>query len=215
LEIVPIEKRDDGRFGLNTSTREIGDNTFTVEGDILKVVNEEDGSKFTFLIEDIEVWVILLSKSPGNFMTLSRRDKTTSPKRGPTRKKSQYVPAVKRYIEIANKLNLRETAEEQGGTYKSLSKYKILNSERSAAGSGFLFSIKPPPFIKKVFKPSTVVIPSDNKGLMRKLVKALAELRAGNTSMRNLVVPLAQEAKRKKILPAYLLSPDEETWVFA
>jgi len=46
-------------------------------------------------------------------------------------------------------------------------------------------------------------------------VKALAELRAGNTSMRNLVVPLAQEAKRKKILPKNLLSVDEETWVFA
>ena len=215
LEIVPIEKRDDGRFGLNTSTRKIGDNTFTVEGDILKVVNEEDGSEFTFLIDDIDVWIILLAKSPGNFMTLSQRGTTTSPKRAPTRKKSQYVPAVKRYIEIANKLNLIETAEERGGTYKSLSKYKILTSERSAAGSGFLFSIKPPPFIKKGFNPSTVVIPSDNKGLMRELVKALSELRAGNTSMRNLVVPLAQEAKRKRILPIHLLSPDEETWVFA
>ena len=65
------------------------------------------------------------------------------------------------------------------------------------------------------FKPSTVVIPSDNKGLMRELKKALAELRAGNTSMRNLVVPLAQEARRKRILPDGLLSPDEETWVYA
>ena len=50
---------------------------------------------------------------------------------------------------------------------------------------------------------------------MRALLQALAELRAGNTSMRNLVVPLAQEAKRKNILPKHLLSPDEETWVFA
>ena len=50
---------------------------------------------------------------------------------------------------------------------------------------------------------------------MRGLVKALEELRAGNTSMRNLVVPLAQEARRKGILPVNLLSPDEETWVYA
>ena len=50
---------------------------------------------------------------------------------------------------------------------------------------------------------------------MRALLQALAELRAGNTSMQNFVVPLAKEAKRKKILPPNLLSPDEETWVFA
>ena len=29
------------------------------------------------------------------------------------------------------------------------------------------------------------------------------------------VVPLAQEARRKGILPVNLLSPDEETWVYA
>ena len=50
---------------------------------------------------------------------------------------------------------------------------------------------------------------------MGALTIAVAELRAGNTSMQNIVVPLAQEAKRKKILPRKLLSPDEMTWVFA
>ena len=50
---------------------------------------------------------------------------------------------------------------------------------------------------------------------MRALLQALAELRAGNTSMRNFVVALVKEAKRKKILPHNLLSADEETWVFA
>ena len=50
---------------------------------------------------------------------------------------------------------------------------------------------------------------------MRALLQALAELRAGNTSMRNFVVPLAKEAKQKKILPHNVLSADEETWVFA
>ena len=47
-------------------------------------------------------------------------------------------------------------------------------------------------------KPSTVVIPSDKKGLMCALLQALAKLRAGNTAMRKFVVPLAKEAKRKK-----------------
>ena len=60
-----------------------------------------------------------------------------------------------------------------------------------------------------------MIIPSDNEGLMRELTKGLTELRVENSSMRNLVVPLAQEARRKKILPDFLLSPDEETWVFA
>ena len=68
---------------------------------------------------------------------------------------------------------------------------------------------------KRLFHPSTIVIPSDAKGLLRALLQAVAELRAGNTSMQNIVVPLAQEAKRKKILPRNLLSPDEMTWVFA
>ena len=89
------------------------------------------------------------------------------------------------------------------------------------SGSGFLFNVLPLPLLTadaaagKRIKPSTVVIPSDKKGLLRELVKAVAELRAGNTSMRNIVVPLAQEAKRKRILPRHLLSADEKTWVFA
>jgi len=71
------------------------------------------------------------------------------------------------------------------------------------------------PFSKKRVKSSTVVVPSDKKGLLRALYQAVAELRAGNTSMQNLVVPLAQEAQRKKILPPHLLSPDETNWVFS
>ena len=106
-------------------------------------------------------------------------------------------------------------------------KYKIIKDLDPKIGQGFLFSVRPPPFAAsaattataaaadKRIKPSTVVIPSDKKGLLRELVKAVAELRAGNTSMRNLVVPLAQEAKRKRILPRNLLSADEKTWVFA
>ena len=73
-----------------------------------------------------------------------------------------------------------------------------------------------PNFLKRrMIHPSTVVIPSDKKRLLRDLLKAVAELRAGNTSMQNIVQPLAQEAKRRKILPPHLLSPKEMTWVFA
>ena len=72
-----------------------------------------------------------------------------------------------------------------------------------------------PPRKGKPFKPSTLVIPSDKRGISRALLQALAELCAGNESMRNLVVPLAQEEKRKGILPNNLLSPDELTWVYA
>ena len=72
-----------------------------------------------------------------------------------------------------------------------------------------------PKIKKSVFQPSTIVIPSDKKGLLRALVQALAELRSGNTSMQNLVVPLAHEAQRKWILPTNLFTPEELTWVYA
>ena len=136
--------------------------------------------------------------------------------------KGNYIPAVKNYVDIVHKLNLVEIAiRNHPRTYKNRSKYKLIESF-STKGTGFLFSVSPPPFLnkdiekkKKIIKPSTVIIPSDKKGLMRALLQALAELRTGNTSMQNFVVPLAKEAKRKKILPPNLLSPDEETWVFA
>ena len=47
------------------------------------------------------------------------------------------------------------------------------------------------------------------------MVQSVAEMRSGNTSMQNIIVPLAQEAKRLKILPPGLLTPEEMTWVFA
>ena len=68
-----------------------------------------------------------------------------------------------------------------------------------------MFSVQPP----------SIVLPSDRVGVLMELNKALAELRAGNTMMRNLVVPLAQEAKRMNILPSDLLLSEEETWIFA
>ena len=106
------------------------------------------------------------------------------------------LPFVQDYIHIANELNLLKSYK--GATTRA--KYKILHK-----GSGFLFSVQPP----------TIVLPSDKNGLISELLTALSELRAGNTMMQNLVVPLAQEAERRNILPKDLLSPDEKTWIFA
>ena len=138
LKIVSDDDRDDGRFGLNTDAQKIGDYTFTIEGDTLKVVDGDDEHEFT--IDDIDVWIILLAKTPGNYIALTRPSNTPS-----KRKKSSYAPAVKTYVKIANELNLLETAEEYGRGYKTLSKYKILKKVRT--GKGFLFSTKPPPFL--------------------------------------------------------------------
>ena len=205
---IPAKEKDDGVFDLNIDNKRIGDNTFTVKGDVLRVYNDENGSEVTFQINDDEVWKLLLAQRPKQIMEL----KTL---------KGNYIPAVKDYVDIVHKLNLVEIAiRNHPRTYKNRSKYKLIESF-STKGTGFLFSVSPPPFLgkdikkKKIIKPSTVIIPSDKKGLMRALLQALAELRAGNTSMQNFVVPLAKEAKRKKILPPNLLSPDEETWVFA
>ena len=206
---IPAREKDDGVFGLNVDNKRIGDNTFTVKGDVLRVYNDENGSEVTFQINDGELWKLLLAQRPKQIMEL----KTL---------KGNYIPAVKNYVDIVHKLHLVEIAiRNHPRTYKNRSKYKLIESF-STKGTGFLFSVSPPPFLdkdiekkKKIIKPSTVIIPSDKKGLMRALLQALAELRAGNTSMQNFVVPLAKEAKRKKILPPNLLSPDEETWVFA
>ena len=107
-----------------------------------------------------------------------------------------FLPFVQDYIHIVNELNLLESYK--GSTTRA--KYKILHK-----GSGFLYSVQPP----------TIVLPSDKNGLISELLTALSELRAGNTMMQNIVVPLAQEAERRNILPKNLLSPDEKTWIFA
>ena len=88
-------------------------------------------------------------------------------------------------------------------------KAKILE-ELDRHGTGFLFTSHPP-----TVKSGTIILPSDKAGLIQQLTLALAELRAENTSMQNLFVPLAAEAKMCNCLPKFLLSPEEETWVFA
>jgi len=209
---IPRRNKDDGVLGLNVDTRLIGGDKFSISGNIL---TGEHGRKFlTFTINDIDIWKLLLAQRPEEILDVEKQN-------------GEYIPAVYYYIEIVKQLDLTQRMRQvHPRGLNRRAKYKLIKKATAAPpeGSGFLFSIQKPPFLQKkkiqkkktqkAFKPSTVVIPSDKKGLMRALLQALAELRAGNTSMRNLVVPLAQEAKRKNILPPNLLSPDEETWVF-
>ena len=209
IESIPLKSRDDGVFGLGTNY--IGNNSFVVNGNTLVATNLDDGSVQSFEIDDYDLWRLLLVKRPRD-IELNLNDRA-----------GQQV--LHDYIEIVGRLDLIRNAVALGVPYKTRAKFKILpKAMRKITGSGFLFTTRKPPIpfpISKkkrhhrLFHPSTVVIPSDKKGLLRALLQAVTELRAGNTSMQNLVVPLAKEAKRKKILPNNLLSPDEMTWVFA
>lgn len=200
LESIPVRQRDDGVLGINTFTNRIGDYDVKINGDILQA--SKNGEIKSFVITDLELWKLLLVQRP-NDIALRLKDN-----------KRQPTLAVKEYIKIVDDLHLVAVAEKNGIPLKNRSKFKLL--PKSFIGKGFLFSKSKPNFLKRrMIHPSTVVIPSDKKRLLRDLLKAVAELRAGNTSMQNIVQPLAQEAKRRKILPPHLLSPKEMTWVFA
>ena len=195
LQQVPRKDRDDGTLGLNTTTHTIGDYIYDVEGDMLKV--HRDGDQEQFVIEDLELWKLLLVKNPGK-IRLQLMDE-----------QKHYYPFVYTIKVIVDRLQLVALYENQRGV-KNRIKYRLLMTLHE--GSGFLFSVRPPTLRAG---PDTVVIPSDSKGLMNELYTVLAELRAGNESMQNIIVPLAAEARRKNLLPPNLLSPEEETWVFA
>ena len=138
-----------------------------------------------FEIKDLNLWKLMIVSNPSKIQ-LRLKDQ------------DDYYPFVYEYADIIDELGLLDY---YGGSKRRL-KYEILSKMHK--GSGFLFTHFPPTFL-----------PSDRIGILSELHKALAELRAGNTMMRNLVVPLAQEARRMNILPPNLLSPDEETWIFA
>ena len=204
VDSIPLKSLDDGVFGLNIHTQSIGNNNFYVDNDTLIVTNKDDGTIQTFNINDYVLWQLLLMKRPSDV--------------GLDFKNGKKKDMLKKYLDIVKSLDLIHDANDRGVPYRMRAKFKLFpKSMKTSFGSGFLFSIRPPPFEmkKRLFHPSTVVIPSDKKGLLRALLQAVTELRAGNTSMQNVVVPLAQEAKRKKILPANLLTPDEMTWIFA
>ena len=197
LTQIPRKLRDDGQLGLCPTTHQIGHYTYAVYGNILRIMSDaddEDGYEREFEIGDLNLWKLLLVLNPTKIgLKLFRKDDDTH----------AYLPFVLDYINIAKALKLLES---YSGSKNRL-KYTLLTRDHHThhSGSGFLFTSTPP----------VVILPSDNKSLMSELYRALAELRAGNTMMRNLVVPFAREAARRHILPPNLLTAQEDTWVLA
>ena len=201
LRAVPARYHDDGQLGLNSANDTIGDWDFTVSGNNLlvsRIVDMDEEETDSIEINDFNLWVFLLVKNPKS-INLPLRDP-----------QGNVLPYISRYAEIAKRLGLVERFEKHTRSRNRI-KYKLIKAAAAKSGNGFLFTSKPPTLIH----PDTVVIPSDRKGLLKSLFLALSEFRAGNTGMRNIVVPLAAEAKRKGILPMNLLTNDEKTWVFA
>ena len=184
---TPEELRSDGVLGLNTETHTIGDYYYEVEGDILYCNNDYDTAEFH--IDSLDLWQLLLVKNPARIELKLKTGR-------------EYRPFVYKFKDIADRLQLQELGKDVPG-FHVRKKAKLLKAIEHS-GTGFLFTKRPP---------QTVVVPSDDRELMNALAVAIAELRAGNTSMQNLVVPLAQEARRRGIPTS--LSPEEETWVFA
>ena len=191
---VPENLRSDGVLGLDIITHTIGEYGYEIEGNKLRCTNENSDDEAVFEVDSIELWLLLLVKNPTRIELKLKTGK-------------EYLPFVYEFKDIADRLQLVASSQHSLG-FRFRRKYKILQ-DLEHAGNGFLFTTRPP------VKPDTVVLPSDKAGLLRELYTAVAELRAGNTSMQNIVVPLAAEARRLGCLPKNLLSPEEETWVYA
>ena len=215
LALVPRKSREDGQLGLCPGTHQIGDYTYAVYGNTLQAVSNhnEDEDMQKFDIGDLNLWKLLLVLNPTKIgLKLTTGGKAYSGRH-------DYLPFVLAYVDIARKLNLLDTYTGS----KTRVKYALLTHHwGSGVGSGFMYSsIPPPPHHAAVPSSSTiprvVVLPPDNRGLMSELYRALAELRAGNTSMRNLVVPMVREARRRRIRlpPDLLTTPYEDTWTLA
>ena len=199
LNSIPTKARDDGVFGLDVATKHIGNYTFMVDEDTLHVIDDDDQVR-SYIIDDYDLWRLLLAKRPKE-IGLKLKDA-----------RGRNTKTLDEYIRIIDDLDLVSIAQRDGVQIKNRAKYKLLPK----AGHGFLFTSTRPEFLRQTLvNPNVVVVPSDKQGLLRELIKSLAELRSGNTSMQNVVVPLAQEAKRLKILPPGLLSSKEMSWVFA
>ena len=194
LNEVPEDLRSDGVLGLDVKTHTIGEYEYEVEGSTLRCTNEDSDDEATFEINTLDLWMLLLVKNPTRIQLKLKTGK-------------DFLPFVYEFKDIADRLQLVGSSQHFSG-FNLRKKYKILQ-ELDHAGTGFLFTTRPP------INPSTVVVPSDKAGLLRELYTAVAELRAGNTSMQNIVVPLAAEARRLGCLPKNLLSPEEETWVYS
>ena len=205
LRNISSRSLDDGVLGLNDRSKKIGEYVYSVDGDTLRVFNDR-GEMRSKVIKDYNLWRLLLSQTPKGLPVTDENGRNT--------------PAVNEYIKMADDLGLIDSALRRGFTgLKRRDKYKLL-VHKEVVGRGFLFTSRRPGFLKNnrkrsIVHPSVVVVPSNKKKLMRELMKGVAELRSGNTSMQNVVAPLAQEAKRLKILPPGLLTDKEMAWVYA
>ena len=220
--------RDDGIFGLNWAKKLIGGQKFQIENQELRVQTGDQQWQIFHIYND-DVWKMLFMQNPSKEVLVKTAD-------------GELTPAAKQYKDIVGKLKLVEHAQRSNHLkgYRKRRKYKDIISVVS--GTGFMYSLHQPSSFKNrkravggtglespttkiggkkrrklsQFHPSTVVIPSDKNGLLCALVKAMAELKAGNTSMRNLVVPLIAEAKRRGILPReYDNDVKDMNWVYA
>ena len=194
--VVPENLRSDGVLGLNTWTHSIGEYEYEVKGNSLHCSSVDGLDTVEFKIDDLNLWMLLLVKNPSRIQLKLKTAK-------------EYDPYVYDFKDIVERLGLEDFGRHKYG-YHLRKKVKIL-ADLEKAGSGFLFTSAPPNQVKS----DTVIIPSDKAGLMQELYTALAELHSGNTSMQNIVVPLAAEAQRLGCLPKDLLTPEEQTWVYS
>ena len=56
FESIPSAKQDDGLFGLNVKTNEIGNNNFSINGNILMVQNKNTNVVKYFPINEFDLW---------------------------------------------------------------------------------------------------------------------------------------------------------------
>lgn len=183
LELVKNTRFSDGVLGLNPKTGRIQDKTFSVHGDSFTVTDADNNQK-SFTVTNPYTWVYLLAKNPSQIVDTP-----------------SDAPAVTEYRNIAQKLGLVEnlTKINVKKGYKKRNKYKLITAK---TGKGFLFTTIPPPMLRK--GNGMTFLPSDKQGIIRELMVAIAEYEAGNKSLRNIIVPLFQQAKRQKILPKTL-----------
>ncbi len=226
-------KREDGLLGLNESTMEIGGLRAARNGDVLTVYDAR-GERHKYEIDNPLVWRLLLYNGVPDAQEGLREAIDTY--RGIARD-LDLVERAKQRPGTAYDRRRKYTHLLAPTTMPPPPP-----PPPNPGGKGFLFSLKRPtsfsdadvaavaPSAKRTdrrddaattsdalpthIKPSTIVIPSDKRGLLTALARALGEYRAGNSSMRQVLVPLAQAARRRGVLPAKLLTSEESTWVY-
>ena len=191
---IKARNREDGYLGLDIDTQTVTGRHYTINGNQIIVDSpSRKKGKIKITIQHPRTWVMLLAKNPNNI--ISNTDFRTH----------QTYPWVLEWQDIAQRLHFKDFIDNSphAADVRKRAKFKMLQK-----GKGFLYSLVPPPH--------TVVLPSDPQGVLRELEKSIAEYKAGNSSMRNIIGPLIQQARRMKILPKYLQKTCKEfNWIYA